>query len=155
MKQYLIDFFHYNDWANRRVLEAIKQVSEKDETVKLFSHLISAQNKWLNRVTNERADSTNGWFGTPLILDQLESHWGESITRWLQLLESKSESDLEIAVNFARPSDGKKLSVKLRDLVLQINYHSINHRGQILRLLREQGVKAPATDYILTVFKEL
>jgi len=155
MKQYLIDFFHYNDWANRRLLEAIKQVSEKDETVKLFSHLISAQNKWLNRVTNERTDSTNEWFGTPLELEQLESRWNESVTRWLQLLESKNEEDLETTVIFARPSDGKKLSVKLCDLVLQINYHSINHRGQILRLLREQGIKAPATDYILTVFKEV
>jgi uncharacterized damage-inducible protein DinB len=155
MKQYLVDFFHYNDWANRRLLEAIQQVSEKDETVKLFSHLISAQNKWLNRVTNEQPDSTNGWFGTPLTLDQLESQWNKSVTHWLELLESKNETDLEALVIFSRPSDGKKLSVKLRDLVLQINYHSINHRGQILRLLREQGVKAPATDYILTAFNEV
>jgi uncharacterized damage-inducible protein DinB len=155
MKQYLTDFFHYNDWANRRLIEAIKQVSEKDETIKLFSHLISAQNKWLNRVTLAQTDSANGWFETPLTLDQLENSWSDSVKQWLKLLESKNEIDLETPVVFARPSDGKKLSATLRDLVLQINYHSINHRGQILRLLREQGVKAPATDYILTVFKEV
>jgi uncharacterized damage-inducible protein DinB len=155
MKQYLIDFFHYNDWANRRVLEALKQVSDKNETVKLFSHLISAQNKWLNRVTHEREDSANEWFGTPLTLEQLQGAWSESISRWLELLESRSEADLETAVVFTRPSDGKKLSIKLIDMILQINYHSINHRGQILRLLREQGIKAPATDYILTKFQEM
>jgi uncharacterized damage-inducible protein DinB len=155
MKQYLIDFIHYNDWANRRVLEAIKQVPEKDEIVKLFSHLISAQNKWLNRITNEQADSANEWFGHSLTFDQLEGRWNESIDRWLKLLESKNETDLDTAVIFTRPSDGKKLSVKLRDMVLHINYHSINHRGQILRLLREQGIKAQATDYILTALSEI
>ncbi|HVN48132.1 MAG TPA: DinB family protein [Bacteroidota bacterium] len=155
MKQYLIDFFKYNDWANHRILEAMKQVPEKDETVKLFSHLISAQNKWMNRVTNEQADSANEWFGTSLPMDQLKIKWDESVTRWIELLESKNEADLETAVVFARPSDGTTLSVKLFDMVLQINYHSINHRGQMLRLLREQGVKVPPTDYIITRFTEV
>lgn len=155
MKQYLIDFCKYNDWANRKILDAIKQNSPNDETVKLFTHLISAQNKWMNRITHERPDSANVWLGEPLPFDRLESEWNDSITHWIRLIESKSEADLEMLVIFPRPSDGKKLSVKFSDLVLQINYHSINHRGQILRLLREQGIKVSATDYIITKFKEV
>jgi uncharacterized damage-inducible protein DinB len=62
MKQYLIDFFKYNDWANRKLLESIRQLPDNVEAVKLFNHLIAAQNKWLNRITKEKDDNAIVWF---------------------------------------------------------------------------------------------
>ncbi|HEY5534408.1 MAG TPA: hypothetical protein VIL99_05685 [Ignavibacteria bacterium] len=40
MKQYLIDFFKYNNWANRKLLDSMMQMPDKEEAVKLFSHFI-------------------------------------------------------------------------------------------------------------------
>jgi len=70
------------------------------------------------------------------------------------LIQSKLRK-LGADIIFTRPNDGKKMAVILRDLFLQLNYHSIHHRAQINSLISKQGIKPPATDYILTVLKEV
>jgi hypothetical protein len=53
MKQYLIDTFKFNDTANRKVLEKIKLLPEKTEAIKLFSHLITCQLRWMAGIMQE------------------------------------------------------------------------------------------------------
>lgn len=48
MKQYLINTFKFNDTANKKVLEKIKQLPDKTEAIKLFSHLITCQFRWIS-----------------------------------------------------------------------------------------------------------
>ncbi len=153
MKQYLIDFFKYNDRANHILLDGLKQLPDKEESTRLFCHLIGAQNKWYNRITKEADDSLFPFSGQILPFDELESNWNESVNRWISFLEKLDDNGFESEVVFARPTDGKKFSAKLLDIALQINYHHIHHRAQILRLIRQQGFKPPATDYILTKLK--
>jgi|WetSurMetagenome_2_1015567.scaffolds.fasta_scaffold1253861_1 uncharacterized damage-inducible protein DinB len=155
MKQYLLDFFKFNDWANRKVFESIAELPEKDEVVRLLGHIITAQDRWLNRVTKEVDDSAQSWAGPAIPLEELETRWSAGISKWLKLLENSDEAILENYIAFVRPSDSKSLKIKLRDIMLQLNYHSIGHRAQINRLIREQGHKPPQTDYIFTVLQEL
>lgn len=155
MKQYLIDFFKYNDWANRQLIAAIRQLPDTAEPVKLVSHIITSQNKWLNRITHEVDDKSLTWYDQIFPLDQLENRWSESLNHWLELLDETSAVELEKDIIFERPTDNKKLSVKMRDIALQLNYHSIHHRAQVNRIIRQEGFKPPATDYIVTVLKEL
>ena len=155
MKQYLIDFFKYNDWANRKLLKAIMQMPDKEEAVKLFSHFIYSLSKWMNRLTKKVDDTSLTWMGPVFPLEQLEKLWSESVNEWINYLEEIEETDLENEIIF-QPSDrDKTFKAKLRDIALQLNYHSIHHRAQILRIIRQQGQTPPATDYILTVLKEL
>jgi uncharacterized damage-inducible protein DinB len=155
MKTYLIELFKYNDWAFRRLLAPVRELPEPDEAVKLFSHLITSHHKWYNRVTNETDDKSLNWFGPVFQLDQLESAWGECLNKWVTLLNSIPESDLDKEIVFIRPFDSKRMIVGLRDIILQLNYHSIHHRAQISRIIREQGIVPPQTDYIFTVMKEI
>ncbi len=154
MKQYLLDFFKYTDWANRKLLESIKVMPEKEEAVKLFSHFITAQDKWMNRMTKEMDDASLSWMGPFFPLDELEGTWKESVGRWMTFLNARSDPDMETAYVFQRPQDGRKFCVKLRDIALQLNYHAIHHRAQIIRLIRQQGMTPPSLDYILTVLKK-
>jgi len=154
MKPYLIDFFNYNDWAFRKLLVPVMELPEPDEAVKLFSHLITSHHKWYNRVTNEIDDKSLNWFGPEFQLDQLESAWKECLNKWVALLNRIPESDLDNEIVFKRPSDGKGMVVRLRDIILQLNYHSIHHRAQISRIIRQQGITPPPTDYIFSVLKE-
>jgi uncharacterized damage-inducible protein DinB len=154
MKKHLTEFFHYNDWANRKLLETVLILPEKSEALKLFSHLIATQNKWLNRITKQADDSTFPWFGEVLPVEELAAKWQESLKPWLELLEKQTEETLEKYVILNRPSDGKAMSLKLRDLLLQLNYHNIHHRAQINTIISKQGITPPATDYIFTVLKE-
>lgn len=155
MKEYLLNFFKYNDWAFQRVLGAIAQLPDKDESVQLLSHVIMASNRWYNRVSKEVDDSQMKWSGDTFPFDQLEPIWNELLQKWMKLLEKNNESFLNNYVEFVRPKDGKKMSVKIIDVILQINYHSIHHRAQILRIIRQQGQTPPTTDYIVTAMKEI
>ena len=48
MKQHLIDTFCFNDWRNKKMLSAIqKKMTDKTEAAAIFSHLITAPNRWL------------------------------------------------------------------------------------------------------------
>ena len=155
MKQHLIDLFKYNDWANGKLLESVKQLKEQEGSVKLYSHLILAQDKWYNRIAKEKEDSSLAWMTPVISLNDLEIMWHESIRVWIELIGSKSEAELYEDVVFNRASDGKRMGIKLMDLALQLNYHSIHHRAQINRLISEQGLTPPSTDYIYTKLKEL
>jgi uncharacterized damage-inducible protein DinB len=155
MKKYLLDFFKYNDWANKKVLEAIREVPEKEDALKLFSHLVNSLDKWKNRITNEVEDSLLNWYGQFFNMDEIESKWNKSIGWWIKLFEKTGDSELEKEIIFTRPNDGIKMAVKFRDLLLQLNYHSIHHRAQINSIISRQGIKPPSTDYILTVLKEV
>jgi uncharacterized damage-inducible protein DinB len=155
MKEYLIQTFKYNDRANRKLLDVILSLPDKQESVKLFSHLITAQDKWFNRIDRKQDDSTMAWFGPVFPGHELLPRWEKSVNDWINLLEQETEAALENNVTFKRPSDGKTMGVSLKDLALQLNYHSIHHRAQINSLISRQGLKVPVTDYIFTALKEL
>jgi uncharacterized damage-inducible protein DinB len=155
MKQYLIDFFKYNDWANRLILQAMKTMPDSAEAVKLFGHMSFSFQKWLNRITSVKPDSALSWDNLTPPLDKLEPFWAEGFHDWLKYLDSIPETELQKEIQFNRPTDNKRFSIKIIDIALQINYHQIHHRAQIARMIRLQGQTPPATDYIFTKFMEV
>lgn len=155
MKEYLIDFFKYNDWANRQLLDTIKQLQDTEGSVKLYSHLILAQDKWLNRILNTKDDNSLAWMTPVITMNDLGQMWHNSVNKWIDLIVSKTEEQLLEEIIFNRANDGRKMCIKLIDLVLQLNYHSIHHRAQINKLISAQGITPPATDYIYTKLREL
>lgn len=92
MKQYLIDTFRFNDWANKQVLEKIRQLPEPGEAIRLFSHLINSQDKWMARINGDACESQMSWLDPPYEIGALESEWNESLERWLDFLERLPES---------------------------------------------------------------
>lgn len=155
MRQYLLDFFNYNYQANIKLLDTIYTLPQKEEAVKLFSHLILAQDKWLNRITHAKEDSSIHWMFPVIPLEELASRLDMSTPAWLKLIEEKSDEELQQDVIFKRASDGKTMGIKLLDLILQINYHNIHHRAQINTLMSKQGITPPQTDYIFTKLREI
>lgn len=155
MKEYLLDTFRYNDWANKQLLDAISALPERGEVIKLFSHLITAQDKWFNRVGKEKEDSAFAWSAPVFLEIELAEQWKKSVDKWIHFLENHTEHELNQAISFIRASDGRTMSVAIKDVMLQLNYHSIHHRAQINSLLSQQGIKPPVTDYIFTVLKEI
>jgi uncharacterized damage-inducible protein DinB len=153
MKQYLIETFNYNDYANKLVLKKIKELPELDEAIKLFSHIINAQNKWLARILKEQgALALSPW--ELYSLSDLEIKWDESLKRWIDFLSVKTEEELFDQIVFVA-SDGGKWASKLKDIALQLNYHSIHHRAQIQTIIRSQGIKPDLVDYIGIVYKKI
>ena len=79
MSKYLVDTFNYNDYANRQLLNKIELLPNKEECIKLFSHLINSQNKWMERIINGKHAKEMSWSEPYYELDQLEEKWNESL----------------------------------------------------------------------------
>lgn len=163
MKQYLIDTFRYNDYANKLALRKMRQLPDKNESIKWFSHLINSMNKWLARIHLAPGYAEMDWFKPVYELDELEAKWDDCLAPWIEFLGSKSDDDLQEEVEWVNrdlrppddPSDKANFAAKIVDIALQLNYHSIHHRAQIQYLIRQQGVEPAFVDYIGTVYRRI
>ena len=154
MRQYLLDTFRFNDTANRKVLAKISDLPERDPCIRFFSHLINSQNRWLARIEQYPVDPPMSWWEPVYAIDELERAWQKSLDAWLNFLAGKSEEELFEDVKFIG-YDGSTFAATIRDIALQLNYHSIHHRAQMQTLIRAQGVEPDFVDYIGTVYRRL
>ncbi len=154
MKQYLIDTFNWNDKANRQILAKIRTLPSQEECIKYFSHLINSQIKWIKRIEVFPQDPKLDWWKPMYAPDQLEAEWEKSLKAWIDLIESKSEEELFGYVKWVG-FDGGTYTGALKDIALQLNYHSIHHRAQMQTIIRAQGVEPDFIDYIGTVYRKL
>lgn len=154
MKEYLRETFQYNDYANKLALAKIKEIPDKEECVKFFSHLINSMNKWLGRIRQSPGYTEMDWWKPAYTLDELEPKWDECLQAWLEFIESKTEEELFEEVEFIG-FDGYDFAAVIKDIALQLNYHSIQHRSQMQYLIRRQGIAPDFVDYIGTKYRKL
>jgi uncharacterized damage-inducible protein DinB len=154
MKEYLIDTFNYNDSTNKKLLEKILQLPDKTGSVKLFSHLINCQYKWLARIQQDPKALTMSWWDPVYPLAELEREWAKSLKPWIDYLASKTDDELNTEVQFTGFDNGTWAATP-KDIALQLNYHSIHHRAQIQTLIRQQGIEPDFVDYIGTRYRKI
>ncbi len=154
MKQYLVDTFRWNDYANKKVLEKIRALPDKVEAIKFFSHLINSMNKWMARLQHDPDQPNMDWWNPEYSLEELEPRWNECLQTWISFLESKTEEEVFEMQRYTG-LDGGQWEAKLKDIALQLNYHSIHHRAQIQTMIREQGLEPDFLDYIGRVYRKI
>ncbi|MBK8583954.1 MAG: DinB family protein [Bacteroidetes bacterium] len=154
MKQYLIDTFRFNEQANLRLLNKIKVLPDGEQCIKLFSHLINSQDKWMSRVLINPEQTKMDWWNPIYAIDKLDGRLVKSVDSWVSFLEGLSDEEINQTVQFIG-YDGAKWEAKIVDIALQLNYHSIHHRAQIQTIIRAQGFEPDFLDYIGTKYKRL
>jgi uncharacterized damage-inducible protein DinB len=154
IKQYLIDTFRFNDHANKLALKKVGELADKDECIRYFSHLINSMNKWLARVEGLPGYVEMDWWLPVYRLNELESEWDKCLKGWLDLLDGMSEARIGSEVEFIG-FDGTLFAASIKDIALQLNYHSIHHRAQIQYFIRQQGVEPDFVDYIGTRYRRV
>lgn len=154
MKKYLIETFEFNSLMNKKLLEKIKKLPDKEECIRFFSHLINSQKKWMARIVQYPKDPEMDWWDPVYPFNKLEEEWDESLKEWIDYLNSKTEDELFEEAKFIG-YDGGEWSAPLKDIALQLNYHSIHHRAQMQLFIRLQGFEPDFVDYIGTVYKKI
>jgi len=154
LKNYLEDSFYFNDTVNKKLLAKIKQLNDPEEAIRLFSHLINCQYKWLARIVQDPLAPTMSWWEPCYEFNDLETKWSESVGAWLDYIRKKNEQELSTEITFIG-NDGSVWAVTPKDIALQLNYHSIHHRAQIQTILRQQGVDPDFVDYIGTKCRKI
>jgi uncharacterized damage-inducible protein DinB len=147
MKTFLLDMFRFNLEANLKMVSFGESLSSKEEAFKHLSHLANCQYKWLDRIRIYPKVSSLDWWSPVYGYDDLILRFTESTDQWLDYLSKTSQEELELEVNYIG-YDGTVWQVKLKDIALQLIFHSFHHRAQIQMMVRSLGHVPEFIDYI-------
>lgn len=154
LPDHLTETFLWTDKSNRMVLKKAEELLDKTEFTKFFSHLINSQFKWMARIKQDPNSPQMDWWNPVYEFKDLESKWDESLKPWLDYIASKTEEELTTEVTFIG-FDGSLFAAAPKDIMLQLNYHSIHHRAQIQTMIRQQGLEPEFVDYIGTKYRRV
>jgi uncharacterized damage-inducible protein DinB len=153
MKQHIIDTFLFNDRSNKMIIEKIKELPDKTEAIKFFSHLINCQYKWMARVMQDPNAPKMSWWEPLYEVNVMADAWADSLKLWTDYISSSTDEELAKEVTYIG-NDGGMYAAPPKDIALQLNYHSIHHRAQIQSIIRQQGLTPDFVDYIGTKFRK-
>ena len=139
--------FAFNHTANEKMIEDIKNMDEPTRAIQFMSHLINSQNKWLARIQVYPDDPHLDWWEPLYDYEQLANELAKSNKAWINFLKEKSEDALEEEMRFIG-YDGGHWGAPLKDIALQLIFHSFHHRAQIQTLIRAEGKAPRFIDYI-------
>ncbi len=143
--EHLRELFRYNDWANRRLVVALKE-TDSERSRQVLSHLLITEQEYFERLYGK--DSTAFDFWPNLSIAECGSLAQEISSRYEVLLRGFEEEGLDLTARY-RTSEGKRCENTYRELLSHVVLHSSTHRGNIILTLRESGFKPPKIDYII------
>ncbi len=151
MSELLIQLFQYNKEANDRYIQILQSnTGIQDRAIELISHILNAQEVWLDRLAPEPQQKTI------LPWDRRDTN---SLGELNASLQKRTESYLktnssEISANNIisyKTTKGQTFENKIIDILHHIINHGSYHRGQISIYLREKEITPPNSDYIMYV----
>jgi uncharacterized damage-inducible protein DinB len=146
----------YNSWADNLIFTTVEPLPTEQYMQDLKTshgsihstlvHLVGAEKIWRERFTGNPQPflSTN----PPGTLSELKSIWeknGFDTAKWIGTM-----SDKALQESFSmKTAKGDTFTHKYWQAFLHLVTHSSYHRGQIVAMLRQLGVKPPTTDLIV------
>jgi uncharacterized damage-inducible protein DinB len=162
-KDEVLELFAYNAWANRTLFDGVAGVPAEDYLRDLKSshggihgtlcHTVWAEQLWLTR-----------WLGTPppavpqgrdlASLAAVRARWEEIEAQRAGFLAGFSAPRLDDTV-LVKPTSGGEFVHSYRQMFRHFVNHASYHRGQVVTMMRQVGVKPPTTDLILFYRKQI
>ncbi|HEX8735172.1 MAG TPA: DinB family protein [Pyrinomonadaceae bacterium] len=143
--EHLRQLFAYNDWANRRLIVALKDAPSA-KSQKILAHLLITEQEYFGRLHGK--DSTGFAFWQDLSLEDCAALARETSEKYEKLLRRFDDEGLDIAAGY-KTSEGVAYENTYRELLTHVLFHSSIHRGNIILKLREEGFTPPKIDYII------
>ena len=143
--EHLRKLLEYDDWANRRVLTALK-ISESERSLQIFAHILITKQEYFERLSGK--DSTGFDFWPDLKIEECERLADCTTQIYHTLLNDSDELGLEQTAKY-KTSEGVPFENSYRDMLTHVLIHSSIHRGNIVLKMREEGLEPPKIDYIL------
>jgi uncharacterized damage-inducible protein DinB len=143
--EYLRELYIYNDWANRRIITALKS-NLSDKSLKILAHLLVTEQEYYERLYGK--DSTGFEFWQNLTLEDCGKLAKENAERYERLLRQFDDEGLGQTVSY-KTSEGVAYTNSFRELLTHVLIHSSTHRGNIVLKMREENFTPPGIDYII------
>lgn len=151
--------YQYSEWANERLLEAIKALTPEQiardfggshRSIRdTLAHIAVAEYLWLERWKGESPTELPDWHSTADI-ERLAEELRKIARERNARLDRVSADDLQQQFRAKNLKRDMTFELPLGMMLLHVANHSTYHRGQLSSLIRQAGGKPPATD--ITVF---
>ncbi|MBI4535859.1 MAG: DinB family protein [Ignavibacteriae bacterium] len=146
----------YNSWANNRIFDAASLLPTEQYMQDMKSshggihgtlvHIVGAEKIWLERFLGAPQPFLTQ--NPPPSLAELKTVWekvGFDTAKWIGTM-----SDRELQETFTmKTQKGDTYTHVFWQAFQHLINHSSYHRGQIITMMRQHGVKPPSTDLIL------
>jgi len=143
--EHLRELFIYNDWANRRIITALK-TSPSAPAQRILAHILITESEYFERLYGK--DSTGFDFWQNLSLEECGKLAQLNAENYEKLLQSFADEGLGQIAKY-KTSEGTAHQNTFREILTHILFHSMNHRGQVNSAIRNDGFAPPSTDYII------
>lgn len=143
--EHLRELFIYNDWANRRIITALK-TSPSANAQGILSHILITESEYFERLYGK--DSTGFDFWQKLSLEECGKLAQMNAENYEKLLSRFADEGLGQIAEY-KTSEGAAHQNTFREILTHILFHSMNHRGQVSSAIRNDGIAPPPTDYII------
>lgn len=143
MKAFFQDLFEYTHHSNVRLINVLLQNpgAYSEKISQLTSHILNAHHIWNHRIFGV----SPALFVWQLVeMEHLQSIDLENFEHSLELVQNKDFSEKIAYTN----SSGQNYANTVQEILFHIINHSTYHRGQIMSLLKNNGVEPITTDYI-------
>ena len=149
--------FSYTEWANERILESVRALSDEQFTRTIESsyptirdtmaHIVIAEWLWLRRWNGESPQGMPEWLHEPS-LATIEAKLREVEAERRAFFDTLADADLPREVSY-RSTNGDPFTRPYQDMFAHVANHSTYHRGQLVTMLRQVGAKPQSTDMTL------
>jgi uncharacterized damage-inducible protein DinB len=149
---YLRRQFAYNEWANREVLQQMRQTGKPSKrSLQLMAHVLSAERLWMERL-QQQPQSLQVW--PEFDLEKCETQAKELARLWSEYLATLRPPDLSHEISY-KNTKGEPWTNTVLDVLTHVVMHSAYHRGQIATDMRAGAQTPPYTDFIHAVRRRL
>lgn len=140
--------FEHLFWANQRILETLQNAEVEDQQVRLFAHILNAEQVWVTRLKGLDSSQISIWSDSDIAVCAELSKQNEE--NYKQFLTDLATTDLDNLIKY-KNSKGIEYKDSIRDILTHVALHGQYHRGQINSRLRADGIEPVNTDYIIFV----
>lgn len=140
----LKSLFAFNDWANRRVLVAVRD-SGSAKALRVLAHIVTTEIEYFERLYGK--DSKGFDFWPSLSAAECGDLARDAAAKYERLLRKFDEEGLDLVARY-RTSEGVWCENTFRELLMHVILHSATHRGNLLTILRDEGHEPPVIDHI-------
>ena len=151
------ELFAYNAWANRALFDGVAHVPADDYLRDLKSshggihgtlcHTVWAEHLWLTRWLGAAPPALAQGRDLKSLAD-VRSRWEEVEAQRAAFLGRFTAARLDDTV-LVTPTRGGEFAHTFGQMFRHLVNHSAYHRGQVVTMMRQLGVKPPSTDLIL------
>jgi uncharacterized damage-inducible protein DinB len=155
LKDYLIELYDYNYWANKRYLSVAEILTEEklfrkqghswESVHALLVHMMSSERMWPQRWRGEPASILDAKdFPT---IESVKSYWVDVEKNMRKFISEQSEQSLIKEVSYTNPK-GETFTLPLWQMMVQPPNHNTHHRGELAAMFALMNIPHPEEEII-------